>query len=66
MSISVAAIDSTSTHLDSAATVSSRLSRIKAEAKNTIGNSLVAELSGAIVHLPAGSGHPQLKIASNG
>ncbi|MDM7858320.1 GGDEF domain-containing protein [Thiopseudomonas acetoxidans] len=66
MSISVAAIDSTSTHLDSAATVSSRLSRIKAEAKNTIGNSLVAELSGAIVHLPTGFEHPQLKVGSNG
>lgn len=51
MSISVAAIDSTSADLDSAATVSSRLSLIKAEAKNAIGNSLVAELSGSIVHL---------------
>ena len=65
MSISVAAIDSTSVSLDSAATVSSRLSQIKAEAKNTVGNSLVAELSGSIVHLLADSEHPQLKIVSN-
>lgn len=51
ISISVAAIDSASADLDSATTVSSRLSLIKAEAKNAIGNSLVAELSGSIVHL---------------
>lgn len=51
MSISVAAIDSSCSNLDSAATVSSRLSRIKAEAKSTLGNSLVAELSGSMVHL---------------
>lgn len=51
MSISVAAIDSASTDLDSAATISSRLTRIKAEAKNSEGNSLVAEFSGSMVRL---------------
>lgn len=51
MSLSVAAIDTASTELDSAATVSSHLSRIKAEAKSLQGNSLVVESSGAMVHL---------------
>lgn len=65
MSISVAAIDSASAHLDSAAAVSSRLSLIKAEAKNAIGNSLVAELSGAISHLLTAPQNSQHKIASS-
>jgi hypothetical protein len=65
MSISVAAVDSASAHLDSAATVSSRLSLIKAEAKNAIGNSLVAELSGAISHLLTAPQNSQHKIASS-
>ena len=51
MSISVAAIDSASTDLESAATISSRLTRIKAEAKSTEGNSLVVEFSGSMVRL---------------
>ena len=65
MSISVAAIDSASANLDSAATVSSRLSRIKTEAKNATGNSLVAELSGSIIHLLADPQHSQHKLACN-
>ncbi len=65
MSISVAAIDSASAHLDSAATVSSRLSLIKTQAKNAIGNSLVAELSGSIIHLLTDPEHSQHKLACN-
>lgn len=65
MSISVAAIDSASANLDSAATVSSRLSLIKTQAKNATGNSLVAELSGSIVHLLADPDHSQHKLACN-
>lgn len=63
MSISVAAIDSASANLDSAATVSSRLSLIKAEAKSAPGNSLVAELSGSITHLLAEPESAQGKVA---
>ena len=65
MSISVAAIDSASTQLDSADSVSSRLSLIKAQAKIAPGNSLVTELSGSFVHLLNAPQQAQHKLACN-
>lgn len=51
MSISVAAIDSSSASLGSSKDIASRLSLIKQEAKQVKGNSLVAELSGSLISL---------------
>jgi len=51
MSISVAAIDSSSASLGSSKDIASRLSIIKQEAKQVKGNSLVAELSGSLISL---------------
>ncbi|GLR62857.1 GGDEF domain-containing protein [Marinospirillum insulare] len=51
MSISVAAIDSSSVNLGSSKEIASRLSLIKQEAKQVKGNSLVAELSGSVISL---------------
>ena len=51
LSISAAAIDSSSSGLESAAMVSSRLTPIKTHAKNAKGNALVAELNGKVVEL---------------